>query len=43
MEKWYCYRRKDGSELRRNRRSLSLWLKGYRLIKIISIQADKKV
>lgn len=41
--KWYCYRRKDGMEVRRRRRSPWLLLKGYRLKEIVDMKATKDV
>lgn len=34
MVSWYIYRNKDGKEIKRNRPSLLLLLKGYKLIAV---------
>lgn len=41
--KWYCYRRKDGMEIRRDRWSPWLRLKGYRLIEVVQMNVNKNV
>ncbi|EGL82080.1 hypothetical protein CathTA2_2443 [Caldalkalibacillus thermarum TA2.A1] len=40
--KQYIYRRDDGMELRRNRRSLWLPLRGYRLVEVVEYKTHKK-
>ena len=43
MEKRYMYRRKDGMEVYRKRRSPLLWIRGYRLLETVNMTAKKDV
>lgn len=41
-ERWYCYRRKrDNMEIRRNRWSPWLLLRGYRLIDVVVLETKE--
>ena len=41
-ERWYCYRReRDHMEIRRNRRSPWLLLRGYRLIEVVVLETKE--